>query len=69
MNVTIFSQQQKNLLIYGRQKGVTKNNFFPNSLYTLFPKCTSLSHLLKKKLPFSKPEPHTVVAGFWFLAG
>ena len=34
----------------------------------LVPKCISLSHL-KKKLPFTKPEPHTVVAGFWFLAG
>lgn len=63
-----YSHAQKNLLIYGRQKGFTKNNFFPNSLYTLVPKCISLSHL-KKKLPFSKPEPHTVVAGFWFLAG
>ena len=36
MYVTIFSQQQKNLLIYDRQKGVIKNNFFPNSLYNLY---------------------------------
>ena len=39
------------------------------NMRTLIPKCISLSYLLKKKLPFSKSEPHTIVAGFWFLAG